>query len=98
MNRVTLPHSPEYDDLLHGLLVLAHLHTFDWQDMLKIQEEKPLSYLKLLASESFNRSKHAMNVPPKQYLGDSWNPENPDYQAQRKMFKKLADKIFGKDE
>lgn len=91
---------PEYDDLLYGLLALAHLQTFDGQDMLKVYSEADkanMFILKFLANENFNRRKKAMAVPPKEYVGDSFDPANPEYQKERQMMNKLADKIFGKD-
>lgn len=89
---------PDYEDLLYGLLALSHLHAFDSQDMLKVykkaqNDDSPFG-LKFLAEESFNRSKCAMNVPPKEYVGDSHDPSNPEYQRERQLFGKLIDKIL----
>lgn len=53
---------PEYEDLYYGFLVLSHLHSFGWQDMLKVYKESPDETfgLKRLADDSFTRSKRAM--------------------------------------
>jgi hypothetical protein len=87
---------PDYDDLRFGLLALSYLHTFDTQDMLevfeKISGQNPM--LAIRAEESFNRSKRAMSVPPRKYLSDDWNPDNPEYQKQRRLMSKLLDKIL----
>lgn len=87
---------PEYDDLWFGLLALSHLHTFDVQDMLEVFEKTSgqNNMLAMRAEESFNRSKRAMAVPPKQYLGNNWNPDNPEYQKQRKLHLKLFNKFM----
>ena len=89
---------PEYDDLRFALLALSYIHSFDFQDMLKVHKTSPDEPfgLKYLAEESFNRSKRAMAVPPKDYLGDNWNPDNPEYQKQRKAMGKILDKIIAK--
>lgn len=87
---------PAYEDLLYGLLALAHLQTFDGQDMLEVYSKSPdVPFgLKFLAEENFNRRKRALAVPPKEYIGDSFDPANPAYQEERKMLNKLANKIF----
>jgi hypothetical protein len=90
---------PDYDDLRYALLALAFLQTFDAQDILKVYDEADKAdkfILKFLANENFNRRKRAMSVPPKDYIGNSFNPDNPDYQEERQMMNKLADKIFAK--
>lgn len=87
---------PDYEDLRFGLLALSHLHTFDVQDMLEVFEktsgQNPVLHLR--AEESFNRSKRAMAVPPKVYLGNNWNPDNPEYQKQRRLMSKVVDKLL----
>ena len=90
---------PDYDDLRFGLLVLTFLHNFDMQDMLDFYgdlQESPKSFpmFQRRIDESYNRSKRAMNVPPKDYLGENWNPDNPEYQKQHQLMSKLVDKMF----
>jgi len=91
---------PEYDELRYALLALSFLHSLDSQYILKVYQkstdDKPFG-LKFLAEESFNRSKRAYAIPPKEYVGDNWNPDNPDYQKQRQRYKKLIDMILDED-
>lgn len=90
---------PAYDDLRFALLAMSHLHTFDSSDMLDVFEAttewNPILHIR--AEEAFNRSKRAMNVSPKEYLGENWNPDNPEYQKRRKLMLNLADEIFKGD-
>lgn len=92
---------PEYADLLYAVLALSALHAFDRQDMLKVYSEtddKKMFGLKWRAEESFKRSKKAMEVSPKDYVGWSHDPNNPEYQKQRKVAGQLFNKIFGDKE
>jgi hypothetical protein len=87
---------PEYDELRFAVLALSHIQSFNFQDMLKVYQKSPDEPfgLKRIAEESFNRTKRVMAVPPKEYLGDNWNPDKPEYQKQRKVMRRLANKIF----
>ncbi len=86
---------PDYDECYYAVLVLSYLHGFDWQDLLVVGGGVGVSMLKSRAAESFKRSKKAMSVSPKEYLGWGYDPANPEYQKQRAL---LANKIFKKIE
>lgn len=83
-------------ELLYGLLALASLYSSAAQDLLTIwsksQDDSPFG-IKWRADEAFKRSFRVMNTDPEVYLGATFRPDNPEYQAQRKMFAKLLEKI-----
>ena len=91
---------PSYEDLWWAILALDGLHHFD-HDALRRCAAKPDKFFnnpEHQFDESFKRNKLAFSRPPKDWVGEAFDPNNPDYQAQRKAFKALADKFLEEGE
>lgn len=57
-----------------------------------------LNRLKLHVEFAFNQAKTALNKSPKDYLGWSNDPANPDYQKKRDIALKIFDKVLAKQD
>lgn len=89
---------PTHDECYWAMLALDGLGAFDRMALRKLADTKRASSPKLEWSESFGRIKRALDQDPKVWIGPNNDPSNPEYQRQRKIFKKLADKIISKHE
>lgn len=86
------------EELLYALLTVNALSIFDRQSLEKLAEKDTNPHLFSAGyqfKESWRRWKEAGNKNPKDWLGYNNDPTNPEYQKERKIFKKLADKIVG---
>lgn len=92
---------PDYEELRYAILALSALHTFEHRAISKLAEgerKKTRPFLVYSAEwqfkESFRRNKSAFNKSPKEWMGWSNDPENPDYQRLRAISNKLIDRVF----
>jgi len=87
---------PSYDELLYALVALEALFTFDHSFIMGLPNNPAHQmHPELWAEEAFNRAKRAMGKSPKEWLGWSNDPTNPEYQRRRKMACALIDKLLG---
>jgi len=94
---------PEYDDLRYAVCALEGLSTFDHQALMALSEAETENKPRILSrsaawqwEECFNRSKRAMAVPPKVWLGEDFDPDSPAYQQRRRIALKLLDVVAAK--
>lgn len=66
----------------------------NYQELLLREKPMPDFIKKMKLDNSFNMCKTALNKPPKEYLGWSNDPENPEYQRFHKMGMKLVEKAL----
>ena len=89
----------DYEDLLYAMLALNALHNFNARALMKIGVAERDGKKPFLTSsgwwqynEDFNRTKAALNKSPKEYVGWTNDPKNPEYQK----FRKVAERVFEK--
>lgn len=75
---------PTHDECYWAMLALDALHNFDARDVMEMKSDSELRR-DLRASESFNRNKRTLNIPPDKWIGWNNDPANPEYQRMRKM-------------
>jgi hypothetical protein len=88
---------PEYDELLYALLAVNANAIMDKQKLfehLLAEQPKALVFRKLLAENSHNAVRSMLNKSPKDWLGEEYDPRNPDYQKRRKLHRKIAEKFL----
>lgn len=99
---------PDYEDLRYAICAMEALATFDSQSLLRLAAgemdgKKPflVTSPKWQFQESMDRRRRALMKPPKEWVGWSNDPDNPEFLARRKasqaMFKKLAKKADGEE-
>lgn len=91
---------PTKDELYYSLLALSALHYFDHSHIQKIvglgevgDPNRQKIFAEVYAKDSLKRFKRALEIDPKEYVGWENDPHNPDYQRQRKVFKRIFDKV-----
>lgn len=96
---------PDYEDLKYAICAMDALVSFDRMAFMKLAEaerEGKKPFLTTSAQwqweEYFNRRKRAGEKPPKEYVGWSNDPENPEFLARRKMASKIMEKAIAKAE
>lgn len=94
---------PEYDDLRLAVCALDYLMTFDRNAIWKLAEAEAEGKKPFLVSsalwqrdENFSRIKRAMGKTPKEYLGTTYNPDDPEVQTRRKAAIALWDRALAK--
>lgn len=88
---------PDYEELRYSVLVLISLLNMDHRKLreaLLAEKQSPKFIRELEAENSFNAYKTALNKSPKDYLGWSNDPANPEYQKFHTMASKLLDKVM----
>lgn len=88
---------PDYDELRYALLAYQSMFVMDHNKLLNEltseKETKPF-IKKMMAQNSFDMYKKALNKSPKEWLGPNYDPDNPDCQKFHKMAGKLFDKVI----
>ena len=87
---------PDYDELRYALLAYQAMFFFDHKNLLEeLTREKPRQRFikKMMADNSFNMLKNALNKSPKEWLGPNHDPDNQGCQEFRKSANKLFDKV-----
>jgi hypothetical protein len=92
---------PDYEDLRYALLAMSGLRTFDSMALMRLAERerngkyKPdLFGLQWQWEESHKRGHTAFNMPPKQWVGPSHDPDTEECQRFRKMSKGILKKVM----
>jgi hypothetical protein len=89
---------PEYDELYYALVAVDNLSLMDrnrlYMDFLK-DPPPNMVYRKMIADGIHGRWKSALSKSPKLWLGDSYDPRSKEYQEQRAVHRKIAEKFFG---
>ncbi|BFH59446.1 hypothetical protein [Paenibacillus azoreducens] len=74
---------PEYEELLYALLAYASMFNIEHRQLreeLMRDKPQPLFLRDMKLKNSFDMYKRALNTDPKDWLGWSNDPENPEYQ------------------
>ncbi|EIM1710225.1 hypothetical protein JFQ88_004122 [Aeromonas dhakensis] len=94
---------PDYDDLRYAICAMDHLMVFDrvaLDRMAEAEREGKKPFMTRSAvwqqKERFERVARALDKTPLEFLGDNWNPDNPEVQEQRQRTIKLVGKIMAK--
>jgi len=88
---------PDYDELRYALLAYQSMFVMDHNKLLnELTSEKDTKPFikKMMADNSFNMFKTALNKSPKEWLGWNNDPDNPDYQSSRKLSEKIFNKVM----
>lgn len=86
---------PTHEECYWAMLALSHLQSLDQQRLLKLSVEQNATLLtKLSSSESFKRLKSALDKPPQDWLGQSYDPKDIVYQKDRMVGLKLLKKAM----
>jgi hypothetical protein len=87
---------PTYDECYWAMLALSALLAFERDTIHKMLKEEVGPFNReYYANQSLKRNQEAFKISPQQYVGWSNDPANPDYQRERRIFKKIADKVLG---
>lgn len=94
---------PEYDELRMAVCAMDLLMTFDRQAIWKLAEaesgkKKPFLVNSAIwqRDENFGRIKRAMDKPPLEYLGASYDPDSPEVQERRRMSIGLMNRMISR--
>lgn len=95
---------PEYDELRYALVAMCALHYFAFKSLLDLaRREREGRYTPTLfgldwaARERFNQFKAALALPPKEYVGESHDPDGEESKKWRKLSKGLLDRVLEKE-
>lgn len=86
---------PTHDECYWAMLALSHLHYFEANDLRTITTGKDDIRSKMTAEEAFRRRKIAFDKSPKDWVGWSNDPSNPEYQKMRATAFKVFEKATG---
>ena len=89
---------PDYEELRYAMLALLSLHNMNHiclQDVLT-RAVLPEALRGIKLENSFHAYKTALNKSPKEWLGWSNDPDNPEYQRFMKLGNGLLDKVLHK--
>lgn len=82
------------EECIYAICAMSGLSTFDTMDLMKMAQDEKEGKPNLRAwhryEESFRRRKMALGKSPKEWLGLSHDPANPEYQKRRG----LANRVF----
>jgi hypothetical protein len=91
---------PEYDELRYALVAMCGLHWFVYNNLLDLAErERTGKYnpkmfgLEWASNERFKNFKTAMAMSPKEYVGDSFDPDSDTCKEMRKFSKGILNKF-----
>ncbi|MDH0348116.1 hypothetical protein [Aeromonas dhakensis] len=92
---------PEYDDLRLAVCALSHLMTFDRMALSRLAEAETKGQTPRLTrsanwqlGENHGRVARALSKTPLEFLGDNYNPDNPEVQADRRKALALAERFM----
>lgn len=88
---------PEYDELLYALLAVNFLSIMDKNKLyenLLADPPKKLEFRKLFAQNTYDAWRSLLNQSPKNFLGNENDPQNPEYQENRKLNKEIYSKFM----
>jgi len=74
---------PTHEECYWAMLALSHLHYFETTDLRSVAANKEDVRTKMITEEAFRRRKIAMDKSPKDWVGWSHDPSNPEYQKMR---------------
>ncbi len=91
---------PDYEDLRYAICAMSALSSFDRMAFMKLAETEREGKKPFLTGsaqwqweEHFNRQKRAGEKPPKEYVGWSNDPDNPEFLNRRNVSKKILAKV-----
>jgi hypothetical protein len=90
---------PDYEDLRYTVVALSALHTFSFKTILdlaakeKAGKYRPAFGLQFYAEERFKSFKAALAMPPKEYVGPSYDPDGEEAKKWRAISKNILKKV-----
>lgn len=94
---------PEYDELRYALVAMCALHHFAFSSLQKLaQRERDCKYnqhlfgLDWASRERLKQFQAALAMPPRQYVGESHDPDGEEAKRWRKISKGILDKVLKK--
>lgn len=91
---------PTHEECYWAMLCYNSIFNIDHRQLreaLLVEKLAPEFIRNLKAETSFNMYKSALNKSPKEFMGPSNDPSNPEYQKFRKMGNKIIDKFITKE-
>ena len=88
---------PDYEELRYSLLVMTGVLNMVNSELtrLYVEGKMPNELVRKLKLDGIcSMYSNALKKPPKEYLGWSYDPENPEYQRFHAMGSKLVDKAL----
>jgi hypothetical protein len=86
---------PTHDECYWAMLALSHLHYFEVSDIRTLTKSEDSARVRMTTEEGFRRRKMAMDKSPKDWVGWSHDPSNPEYQKMRATAFKVFEKATG---
>lgn len=86
---------PSHEECYWAMLALSHLHYFEVSDQRAMNAASNNVRRKMIADEAFRRRKVAMSKSPKEWVGWSNDPCNPEYQKMRAIAFEVFEKATG---
>lgn len=86
---------PSHEECYWAMLAFDALHTLDHYAVLDLANTEMSAKSRRGAGESFRRSKIALQVSPRDWMGWNNDPSNPQYQKRRKISLVVFDKVLG---
>jgi hypothetical protein len=91
---------PEYDELRYALVAMCAMHRFAFMSLMDLAgreregKYKPgLFGLDWASRERFNQFKAALEIPPKQYVGESHDPDGEEAKRWLKISKGILRRV-----
>jgi len=82
---------PDYEDLRYAVCAMDALMTFDRMALSSLHQAEAEGQRRILtrsaiwqSEENYNRVKRALEKPPKEYVGWSNDPDNPEFLERRR--------------
>ena len=91
---------PSHEECYWAMLCYNSMFNIDHRQLreaLLAEKLAPEFIRNLKAETSFKMYKNALNKSPKEFMGPSNDPNNPEYQKFRTMGNKIIDKIINKE-
>ena len=88
---------PTHEECYWAMLALSHLQWFESHDLRQVIVGRDDIKAKMIGDEAFRRRKIAFGKPPKEWVGWSNDPSNPEYQRLRKTAFKVLRDATGED-
>jgi len=92
-----LNEKPDVEELRYAVVALTSMLNMDHSNLRKVllgEVGKSELTRSMMAKNSYDMYHNALNKSPKEWLGWTNDPENPDYQAFHAMGNKLLDKFL----
>jgi len=98
INAVKFGEHPDYEELYYTVVALDILHTMALKGMYDLATKSYDDDIKALKVETMhNTVRTAVSKLPKEWLGTSFDPKTEEYQRQRNISLKIAERFLKND-